>query len=101
MGIKVDRSNEEIAIIPDCKLDTNGSADLQNVMSEILEGEANVKVVIDFSLVPFISSAGLKVLALAMKKTKATGGSLELHNVSDFIKEIFNTTGFSSIMKIV
>ena len=101
MSIKVDRNEEGIVVIPDCKLDTNGSADLQNVIDKIFNEEANAKITVDFSLVPFISSAGLRVLALAMKKTKADGGSLELRNVSDFIREVFNTTGFSSIMKIV
>ena len=101
MSIKVNRNEEIIVIIPDCKLDTNGSADLQNVIDGIFKEEANAKIAVDFSLVPFISSAGLRVLSLAMKKTKAAGGSLELRNVSDFIREVFNTTGFSSIMKIV
>jgi len=101
MSIKVNRNNEGIIIIPDCNLDTKGSVDLQNAMIEILEVEAKTKIIIDFSLTPFVSSAGLRVLLLAMKKINAAGGVLELQNVSDSIKEVFNVTGFSSILKIV
>ena len=101
MGTKITKSDERITVIPDYNLDTKGSADLQNAMNEILEGGANTRIVIDFSSVPFVSSAGLKVLLLAMKKINAAGGALELHNVSDSIIEVFNVTGFSSILKIV
>ena len=101
MDIKVNKNNEGFTAIPNGKLDANGSVSLQNVMDEILKEGANVKVVIDFSSVPFASSSGLRVLLLAMKKINAAGGSLELQNVSDNIKEIFNVTGFSSILRIV
>jgi anti-anti-sigma factor len=55
----------------------------------------------DFSSVPFVSSAGLRVLLLFQKKLGSGGGSLELRNVGDSTKEVFNMTGFASIFKEV
>jgi anti-anti-sigma factor len=91
----------DIRIIPAGNLDTKGSADLENAMNEILGKEPGAKAVIDFTSVPFVSSAGLRVLLLAMKKLNAGGGSLELVNVNDSVKEVFSMTGFASILKIL
>jgi anti-anti-sigma factor len=101
MDTNVVKDGERIVISPLGNLDTKGAADLQNALDKILEDGARVNAVIDFSSVPFVSSAGLRVLLLAMKKINADGGSLELRNVSDSIKEVLKMTGFSSIFNVV
>ncbi|MDR1979206.1 MAG: STAS domain-containing protein [Synergistaceae bacterium] len=101
MGVNIRRDDAGIEISPTGNLDTKGSGDLQKAMDEIFKGEANVRIVINLSAVPFLSSAGLRVLLLAMKKLNNAGGSMELVNANDSIKEVFNMTGFSSILKIM
>ena len=44
----------------------------------------------------YISSAGLRVLMMAVKKT----GHVTLFHVSPSVKEIFETTGFDQLMTI-
>ena len=90
-----------VEVVLSGNLDTNGSVDLQNAMSEIFKRGAGINIVIDFYSVPFMSSAGLRVLLLATKKADAEGGSLKLQNVSDSIKEVLNMIGLSSILKII
>jgi anti-sigma B factor antagonist len=101
MNVNVNEDDAKIEILPVGNLDTKGSVDLQNALNEIFEKKMGVRFVIDFTSVPFVSSAGLRVLLLAMKKVTAGGGSLELTNLSESVKEVFNMTGFSSILKIV
>ena len=101
MDVNVREEDTQIEIVPVGNLDSKGAADLQNALNKIFEEKTGVRFVIDFGSVPFVSSAGLRVLLLAMKKITAGGGSLELTNVSDSAKEVFSMTGFSSILKIV
>ncbi|MDR1509606.1 MAG: STAS domain-containing protein [Synergistaceae bacterium] len=101
MDVNVREDDTQIEIVPVGNLDSKGSVDLQNALNEIFEKKTGVRCVIDFTSIPFVSSAGLRVLLLAMKKITAGGGSLELTNLSESTKEVFNMTGFSSILKIV
>lgn len=68
------------------------------------EEQANVlvdagpkKVVIDFSEVDYISSAGLRVVLTTAKRVKAAGGALTLSGVTSNVKEVFDVSGFASI----
>jgi anti-anti-sigma factor len=48
-----------------------------------------------------MSSAGLRVLLLAMKKISSAGHSMKLLNVNEPIRKIFSMTGFSAVFDIV
>jgi len=48
----------------------------------------------------YISSAGLRVMLLAIKKTKAIKGAVALCELQSNVKEIFDLSGFSSIFHI-
>jgi anti-anti-sigma factor len=65
----------------------------------INEGER--KILIDFSNLDYINSAGLRVILMVAKNLKKSGGNLALFGMKDHIKEIFDMTGFSSIITIV
>ena len=45
----------------------------------------------------YVSSAGLRVLLAAQKKTK---GSMKLTNVCELVMEVFEMTGFTDILVI-
>lgn len=57
-------------------------------------------VVLDFSLVEYISSAGLRSLLALKKNLDAQNKKLEIHNINDVVKEVFNVTGFINILTI-
>lgn len=67
---------------------------------EIKESIAGIKLlVLNFSKVEYISSAGLRVLLVA-QKTMIGQGSMKLTGVSADIMEILEITGFSSVLTI-
>jgi anti-anti-sigma factor len=101
VDIRKDDEKEEVEVYLSGKLDARGAAELQKALDDILEGDAGIKLIIDFAFVPFVSSAGLRIILLTLKKLRATGGSLELTKLNDSVKDVFNMTGFSSILKIV
>lgn len=58
------------------------------------------RFVFDLTELDYISSAGLRVMLLAVKKTKAAGGKLALHGLNDNVNEIFRISGFSTIFSL-
>ena len=67
--------------------------------AELISGLDSLKdVTVDFKGVKYISSAGMRVLLIGDKTAKAKGGKLVITNVSSFVMEIFEVTGFSNIL---
>ncbi len=87
-----------LEVILNGRLDTTTSVELDSKMKET-EIEEDL-VVLDFSNLEYISSAGLRVL-LSLKKTlEASGKKLEIHNINEIVKEVFNVTGFINVLTI-
>ena len=57
------------------------------------------ELVLDFSALDYISSAGLRVL-LSAQKTMSKQGSMKLTGVNESVMEVFEITGFSGILTI-
>ena len=75
-----------------------------NLLNEEIDNLLNEncqKLILDFAEVDYISSAGLRVILAAQKKVSTQNLEFELTNLSESIKNIFNITGFSQILKIV
>ena len=58
-------------------------------------------VVIDLANVPYMSSAGLRLLLAAHKKMVAKGGELQIAHVQADVREVLDITGFSDILNLV
>jgi anti-anti-sigma factor len=50
--------------------------------------------------VPYISSAGLRVLIIAQNMMDEVGGTLTITHVSEMVGSVLELTGFSDFMKI-
>ncbi len=69
--------------------------------AEIKEVTGSIsRLILDFSDVAYISSAGLRVLLAAQKAMMKKDG-MELRHVSEAVSEVFEVTGFDSILTIV
>ncbi|MES2039340.1 MAG: STAS domain-containing protein [Pseudomonadota bacterium] len=84
---------------PAGRLDSNNSAAFEKeILTAIEAGE--VQILIDFSDLAYISSAGLRVILLTAKKTKAASGKLVLCSLNASINEVFLVSGFNAILDI-
>ena len=79
------------------RLDTMTAPELEAEVKSSLDGVE--ELVMDFSELEYISSAGLRVL-LAAQKVMNEQGEMKLVGVNDIIMEIFEVTGFSDILTI-
>ncbi len=80
-------------------LDSKTSPDAQQAIDGVLNGGGK-KVVIDFTALDYISSAGLRVLLGTAKRLKGAGGALHLVGLNDSVREVFDISGFSSILAV-
>ena len=58
------------------------------------------KLVLDFSQVAYVSSAGLRALLIGQKTANSKGGSMTLIHVPDAVNQVFQMSGFSGILTI-
>lgn len=82
------------------RLDTITCTQLANELGPIFD-EGPVNLVFDFAQLQYISSAGLRVLLMAQKRINALGTEMEIIGASETVREVFDITGFSAIIKIV
>lgn len=83
---------------PHGRVDSNSARDLEEVLLPLFDdGEA---VLVDLDKMSYISSAGLRVLLLAARRSKATGVSLALCCMSKPVEEVFAISGFAKLFRI-
>ena len=80
-------------------LDTNTSTDAQDYLNKAIDGGAS-KVIVCFDKVDFVSSAGLRVLLATAKKLGGGGGALRVCGLNETVTEIFEISGFSTILNV-
>lgn len=80
-------------------LDTNTSVGAQDHINGLIDDGA-AKLVVDFEKVDFVSSAGLRVLLATAKKLGGVGGSLRICGLNEAVNEVFEISGFSTILEV-
>ena len=95
-----DRSAGEVTIVRfEGNLDTNTAPDAQTHLNALADG-GRIRIVVDFELLNYISSAGLRVLLHTAKKLKSLGGQLRMFGLNDTVQEVFEISGFSTIFAV-
>jgi anti-anti-sigma factor len=89
---------DEIIIGISGRIDTTTSPELQDEMMKSFQKGNHL--ILDFEEVEYISSAGLRVLLMGQKTVDAKDGYMKILHVNDVVKEVFDMTGFSSMLTI-
>lgn len=79
------------------RLDTTTAPQLEEEVKGALTGVT--ELVLDFSKLEYLSSAGLRVI-LAAQKVMNKQGRMVIRHVNETILEVFEVTGFSDILTI-
>ncbi len=97
LNINKTNENGKLNVKLSGRLDTTTAPQLEEELKKELDGLK--ELVMDFSELEYISSAGLRVL-LSAQKIMNRQGSMKLIHVNDVVKEIFEVTGFSDILTV-
>ena len=94
-----ERDNDVLVLLPVNRLDsTNAHLFESMLMDHISKGE--LRMIIDFGRLNFISSSGLRVLLIVANKLSATQGKLVLCDMQEHIQEVFMISGFDQLIPI-
>lgn len=80
-------------------LDSVTSPQAQQALDAVIGAGAS-KVAVDFSRLDYISSAGLRVMLGTAKQLMAKGGALKTFGLNQTVREVFDISGFSSILAV-
>ena len=92
-------ANDVLILSPQGNLDFNHATSFQEATTLLVEKGAK-KILIDFSDLSFISSAGLRVLIVLTKLLQQKNGALALSSLNEQILEIFSISGFHKLFSI-
>ena len=98
MQISTRTSNDIHIVAIAGSLDSTTAPDAQKQLDAVVAGAK--KVALDFSSLDYISSAGLRVLLGVAKKLKGSGGTLGMFGLNQSVKEVFEISGFSTILAV-
>jgi len=99
MEISEQRRGDIIVLIPVGRINNDTSTVFQPKLLDTV-APAGSKVLIDFSGVEYISSAGLRALMMASKQSKANSGLLAVAGLTPMVKEIFAISRFSLVVQV-
>ncbi len=81
------------------RVDSANAKEFEEELSAVIE-KGSTGLVVDCGELNYISSAGLRVFLIAIRKTSAAGGGLALCRVPDHIQEVLEISGFSRLAKV-
>ena len=99
MEIKI-RESDGISIVELAgSLDTGTAPQVGGKLEELISGGVT-KIMMVFSAVDFISSAGLRVLLATAKKLRKAGGDMRVCGLNETVQEVFEISGFDALIKV-
>ncbi|MEW6673653.1 MAG: STAS domain-containing protein [Thermodesulfobacteriota bacterium] len=99
MQIKEEKQNAVHIFRLDGRLDSNTSPVFEEKVSDAIAKGAK-QMVIDFEKLEYLSSAGLRVILKTTKDLKRLEGKLVLCSMADYVREVFEISGFDSFLPI-
>jgi len=99
MEIRIQESGRAWVVGVAGKLDALSAGDYEKAVNQLI-AEGKTRFVVDFAKLDYISSAGLRVLLTTAKQLKPRGGVALFANVPGNVREVFEVTGFGSILDI-
>jgi len=99
MEITQHEENGIVSIAIKGRLDADSSPEAEKVVKEALEGQTT-RVLFNLGALEYLSSAGLRVLLSAAKEMRRREGKIALCCLNEFVKEIFEVSGFQSLIPI-
>jgi anti-anti-sigma factor len=90
--------NVKIAQMP-VRFDAQTSREVEKVLQEVLESGTKT-ILCNFAQTEYISSAGLRVLLAVAKNLKKAEGQLYLCSTMTFVREVLETSGLTTVLKI-
>ena len=81
------------------RLDTTNYSILEKKLMDLIDTHQD-RILVDCSKMDYVSSSGLRILLMALKKITMVKGKFVLCGLQENIREIFEISGFTNIFEI-
>lgn len=81
------------------QLDAHTASDLETALHQIIAG-GDVRLVVDFTSLDYISSAGLGVFMVFIEQVRTAGGDIKLAAMQPKVHMVFDLLGFHVLFEI-
>ena len=98
MEVKFNKQDSTLTVVISGNIDTVTAPELDSKLQENLSGIKNL--ILDFAAVDYISSAGLRVILMTNQLMEDVDGSMTVKNVNDDVRDVFEMTGFDSLLNL-
>jgi anti-anti-sigma factor len=92
-SVRISRALGSVVVTVHGVLDDAGAAHLGGVLSDLIEGQGNLKVVVDLREVHAVSPSGVSTFAIAGKRAQERGGVLTLSDPPDILYRALELRG--------
>ncbi len=99
MDFTVDELGDVRAVRIAGNLDSQTATVAQEQLMQLIDDGAT-KILVDFEDLNYISSSGLRMLLVAVKRLEGISGQLRICNPNTMVQEVFETSGFSEIFSV-
>lgn len=99
MEVQINKEGNKTIVILTGRLDTTNADQFQKDIQPLMEGE-NPDIEFDCTDMEYTSSQGLRMFLMLQKSVNNRKGQLVMKNMKPQVKEVFDITGFSNIIKI-
>ncbi len=100
MQITLNQQDQYLEILPEGRIDAVTAGEVDSKCQDALKDSVG-GVVLNFSAVPYISSAGLRSVLKLAKSAQAAKRQLICCAMQPAVFEVFRLSGFTSFLKIV
>ncbi len=99
LRIELEEIEHRVILRIDGRLDAASAPILERKINSLID-EDHYHLILDFTRVDYLSSAGMRVLLSATKKLKSKKGALILYSLVDDVSEVIKMAGFDKILHI-
>lgn len=99
MEVTIEQKETKTLVILNGRIDTTNADKFQQDITSLMQ-ENITDIEIDCTNMEYTSSQGLRIFLMLQKYMMAHNGNLVLCNMKPQVKEVFDITGFSNIIKI-
>jgi anti-sigma B factor antagonist len=98
MEVKFNKQDSTLTVTISGNIDTVTAPELDTKLQENLSGIKDL--ILDFAAVDYISSAGLRVILMANQQLEDADGTMTIKNANDDVRDVFEMTGFDSLLNL-
>ncbi len=100
MTINFKKENDKWVMFFKGRLDTSATSTVEHEM-KVFDNCNGDDIILDCEGLEYISSSGLRLFLVLLKKHKTRGSHIYLRKMNNNLKKVFDMTGFTSLFEFV